>query len=287
MIEHGYKVWFNGAVVPEREAQVPAASRAVSYGDGCFETLRGRAGKFVCFGEHVDRLHAGMEYLGISQNKVLKKDSLISATRRLLEINHLASIHTRIRIQVWRSGIAAPDEEVTDEASVLITARPHAGATDPLALVVSPIRRIPASALDNRFKLSNYMNYILAGREARERGADDALMLTIRGEVSECSVANIFWLKEGVAYTPSVRCDPLPGITRDLTLRYLKMQGITADEGSFMPDHLNGADAVWVCNSVKDWQTVRSIGDKTYPTGHAEYRKLQTGFQAYLKTLLT
>ncbi|MFN2374288.1 MAG: aminotransferase class IV [Cyclonatronaceae bacterium] len=287
MIQHGYKVWFNGAVVTETEARVSASSRAAMYGDGCFETLLAASGKFVCWQEHIDRLHAGMEYLGIQGNSSLEPAALKKSVVRLLEINRLESIDSRVRIQVWRSGISGMGEPLEHEATAHISVKPAMADREPLRLIVAKTRRVPAAALDTRYKLSNYLNYIIAGQEAIAKDADDALMLTVSGKVSESSVANIFWLKNGVVYTPSLQCDPLHGITRMLTIRHLRSNGRDVVEGEFIPSDLEGADAVWVCNSVRIWQPVSSIGKMDFTIPAAEFRSMRDTFITYLDTIKT
>lgn len=285
MIQHGYKVWFNGAVVTETEARVSASSRAAMYGDGCFETMLATSGKFVCWQDHIDRLHAGMEYLGIQRNASLESAALKKSVIRLLEINRLESIDSRVRIQVWRSGISGMGDPLVHEATSHISVKPAMSGREPLRLIVAKTRRVPAAALDTRFKLSNYLNYILAYREAIAEDADDALMLTVSGKVSESSVANIFWLKNGVVYTPSLQCDPLHGITRMLTIRYLKSEGRDVVEGEFVPSDLEGADAVWVCNSVRIWQPVKSIGKMEFAVSTAQYRSIHDAFISYIDSI--
>ncbi|MFU8858884.1 MAG: aminotransferase class IV [Cyclonatronaceae bacterium] len=285
MIQHGYKVWFNGAVVTETEARVSASSRAAMYGDGCFETLLATSGKFVCWPEHMERLHSGMEYLGILKNASLEPAALKKSVIRLLEINRLESINSRVRIQVWRSGITGMGDPLVHDATAHISVKPAMADREPLRLIVAKTRRVPAAALDTRYKLSNYLNYILAYREAAAEDADDALMLSVNGKISESSVANIFWLKNGVVYTPSLKCDPLHGITRMLTIRHLKSEGKDVVEGEFIPSDLEGADAVWVCNSIRVWQPVKSIGKTEFNVSATEYRSMCSAFISYLDSI--
>jgi branched-subunit amino acid aminotransferase/4-amino-4-deoxychorismate lyase len=285
MIEHGYKVWFNGSVVTETEARVSASSRAAMYGDGCFETLLATKGKFVCWQEHIDRLYAGMEYLGIQRIPSLESAALKKSVVRLLEINRLESIDSRVRIQVWRSGISGIDSPVVQEATAHISIKPAMVEREPLRMIIAKTRRIPSSAIDTRFKLSNYLNYILARQEATARDADDAVMLTVAGKVSESSVANIFWLKNDVVYTPSLQCDPLHGITRMLTIRHLKSEGRKVVEGEFVPADLKSADAVWVCNSVRVWQPVLALEKMEFSVSSPVYARLQASFMSYLDSI--
>ncbi len=141
---------------------------------------------------------------------------------------------------------------------------PIAGRTQTVSLATSRYRRIPADALPPEVKWTNGINYILAAKEAHEKGVDDALMLTTSGFVSETTVANIFWKKSDMVYTPSVDCDLLPGITRSILTDILKDSGIPLRQGRFQPATLHDADAAWICNSVREICPVICLDEHRY-----------------------
>ena len=134
----------------------------------------------------------------------------------------------------------------------------------PVSLITSRIRRIPDAALPASVKWTNGINYILAAREAQQRGADDALMLTVDGYVSETTAANLFWVDAGTIFTPSDDCDLLPGITRSALLDIIRETGIPLRTGRFEPSVLHQADAVWMCNSVREICPVTRLDDRRY-----------------------
>src|SRR5699024_4498907 len=88
----------------------------------------------------------------------------------------------------------------------------------PPILATVETKRISADALPSIYKFSNGINYIIAANEAAEKGADDALMQTINGKISETTIANIFWIKDEKIFTPSTACDLMPGITRNAVI---------------------------------------------------------------------
>jgi len=151
-------------------------------------------------------------------------------------------------------------------------------------LVQVRTRRIPQDALSCSFKLSNGINYIRASLEAREQNADDALMLTINDYVSETTIANIFWLKEQTIYTPNLECDILPGITRGILSSIIRNRSeYKLVKGRFEAKELDHAEAVWVCNSLREIRPVERIGENTYKTKYPVYKKLRKEFQNYKK----
>ena len=98
-------------------------------------------------------------------------------------------------------------------------------------LVTSSLRRPPADALDPRVKSLNYLNNVLATLEARQRGADDALLLNQAGMVAEAAVANVFVHRDGELLTPPPTDGALEGITRATVLELAGALGIPAREG--------------------------------------------------------
>lgn len=123
-----------------------------------------------------------------------------------------------------------------------------------LRLAVTKIRRNDIRALDPAIKSGNYLNSVLAFREAVERGFDDAILLNIRNEVTELTTMNIGWVKSGKAFTPSTDCGILHGITRKLLLQVAEVC-----QGQFGVEHLRDADEVFVLSTFKEVLPVSAI----------------------------
>jgi len=307
------KCLLDGRPVASDDAVEHLGSRLAMYGEGCFDTLVSDRGAVLCPGEHLQRLHDGISFLGWMVPAPLgNTDAFLDTLGAFLEANGAADELVRIRIQVWsgdrtvgyRPGVdaaAASDQaevqSVTDTQSETDTPSvpdgpSYAGTNDPTearvpaetpstrflitgarmasadfppaTLVTSRYRRIPDAALPVGVKWANGINYILAAAEAQRRGADDALMLTVDGHLSETTVANLFWEESGAVYTPSADCDLLPGITRGILLELIEEAGIPLKTGRFDPSALHRADAVWICNSVRGICPVRQIDERSY-----------------------
>jgi branched-subunit amino acid aminotransferase/4-amino-4-deoxychorismate lyase len=107
-------------------------------------------------------------------------------------------------------------------------------------------------------------------------------MTTVDGWISETTIANIFWLKEDVVFTPSEACDILPGITRRIILGLLKNQlNIAVKEGTFGMDEIKNAELVFICNSVKEIVPIAGIDETQFDTRHPLLEKMQSCFKAY------
>ena len=270
------KCLLDGRPVASEDAVEHLGSRLAMYGEGCFDTLRSDAGGVLYSERHLQRLHDGISFLGWTVPEPLRDtDALMDTLCAFLDANGAADMLVRIRIQVWsgdrtvgyRPGVDAAE---TPSTRFLITGVRMASADFPPAtLVTSRYRRIPDAALPVGVKWTNGINYILAAAEAQRRGADDALMLTVDGHLSETTVANLFWEESGTVYTPSAECDLLPGITRGILLELIEEAGIPLKTGRFDPSALHRADAVWICNSVRGICSVRQIDGRGCPVESA------------------
>lgn len=256
-------VSFNGEIISAGESMISAVSSSLYYGTGCFETLVADRLRFFRFDEHVKRLNAGIQYLTGSDKYARDSQKLRDEVTGIIQHNGYRDSLVRVRIQ------AIVDEGggygISDVSSVktLITLRPVAGPVKPLRLALVPTRVIPSECRPVHLKLSNMLHYRQAYREAQQSGADDALMLTTGGKVAETSIANIFWKRGTQVHTPSKRCDLLPGITRNALIDCLRMEmDFTVSEGEYEVHDVERADQVWITNSVKGIQTVKSLGGK-------------------------
>jgi branched-chain amino acid aminotransferase len=102
-----------------------------------------------------------------------------------------------------------------------------------LTVITAQQRRNNATILDPQIKSLNYLNNILAKIEANQAGVHDAIMLAQNGVVAECTVANIFIVKDGKIYTPPIYCGALDGITRRTIIELAQTEGYDVQEKEF------------------------------------------------------
>lgn len=269
----------NGALIPEEEASLPATSRAVSYGDGCFETLVSYKSKFLHFEDHFARLQSGLKYL--EMNLDLTIDQLKSEIRKLLEENELEYEDSVIRIQCYREG-SSGYFDISDRSGFIISTRSIPERSESFKLRTVSVRAIPTTALDRKVKLSNSINYIKAAQEAKKKGGDDALMLTVNSKISETTISNIFWIKGNQVFTPSVNCDLLPGVTRSILIELIDQDSeLELIEGAFGLEEIYISEAVFCTNSVMEMKSVSGVDDHLYKTEHSLFEKLKNDFKVY------
>jgi len=278
------KVSLNRSIVDNKEATIPAESDGLFYGAGCFETFTSYKGKFLHLDRHVQRLNDAVTYLAGMAGDAFVEELLRSEITDLLEANRLSDARSKIRIQVslsGRTGYSQPDS-TSPVLFTLITAQEIVDSSpEPLSLASVGTTVVPASCRPTHFKLSNMMHYRQAAIEAKGKGADDALMFTVAGNVAETSIANIFWEKKGTVFTPSAACDILPGITRSVLMQLCKKMDAEIREGTYSASEIGRASQVWICNSVKELAWVSSINNRPYPTESALRDEIMHHFDIY------
>ncbi len=269
----------NGTLFPEEGASLPATSRAISYGDGCFETLVSYKSKFLHFEDHFFRLQEGLQYLEMISN--LSKDQLLTEILKLIEKNELEDEHSVVRIQCYREG-SSGYFDISDRSGFIISSRTIQNRAVSISLTTVSIPAIPSSALERKVKLSNSVNYIKAAQEAKKKEGDDALMLTVDSKISETTISNIFWIKGNQVFTPSVNCDLLPGVTRSILIELIDQDSeLELMEGEFELEDIYSAEAVFCTNSVMEMMPVSGIDDHLYKTEHSVFEKLKGDFKVY------
>ncbi len=118
--------------------------------------------------------------------------------------------------------------------------------------------------------------------EAQQQGFDEVILLNERGEVAECTSANIFAAKGSMVWTPPITSGCLPGITRDLLLTEVQAAGVTVMEKPLTPADLESADEVFITSTTRDLLPVAAIGTQPIPNSGHTREALQTAFSAYV-----
>jgi len=277
--------FLNNRFLPLTDALIPAASRASAYGDGCFETLKCFNGKMLALDRHVNRLNNGLNHLGITPPRESTEARFAHIIDGLLQRNQLEDSEARIRIQVWRSGPLGYQTQEWSDAILLLNAFPIGNTQPPSHIGLVQTRRIPNASLPSNLKLSNGLNYILAQREAQLSGYQEGVMCTIGGHLSETTMANLFWLKDGTLFTPDTSCDILQGVMRGLVIE--AMDGLIPVEQTIAtPDVLESADAVFTTNSLRELHPVSMYNNTSYNTDTEWVGRLQSRWSEFRNDML-
>lgn len=229
--------YLNGEIIPESRVQVSFRDRGFKYGEAVFDTARTVRHKPFKLEEHVRRLFRSMKYLSIDAK--LSFDEIIERSNEVLERNlHLIGPDDDYWLfQRVTPGSADPFlEEESAQPTVIIECTPlplKARAPlfrDGVKVQVPATRRIPPDAQSPRAKTQNYINLLLADREARSIDPQAwAVLLDHSGNIAEGLGSNIFFVREGELFTPRERF-VLPGVSRQTVIDLAHEENITVHE---------------------------------------------------------
>ena len=256
--ESGMRTWFDGALHDAGALQAALNTHALHYGSGVFEGIRAyaTAGGAAVFRlpEHVERMRRGAELLGLDFDPAQATDAILATLRA----NRHGDAYVRPLAWAGEGGFGLDVDGHPTHLMVATSAtQVHLNGTR-ARIGVSRWRRNPADSLPPLKLCGGYVNSILAKREAKGRGFDEALFVDANGQVVECTGANVFMVKDGRVTAVEHR-DALPGITRD-TMRDL----CGAEARPVALDELLDADEVFACGTAAEVAPVAGIEDRAY-----------------------
>jgi branched-chain amino acid aminotransferase len=263
-------LWVNGELLPVGEAALDPRDRGFTLGDGLFETMRVRGGAVLRIERHLSRLRAGAAVLGLSP--LPEDEDLTDAITKTLAANGLTEAVVRLTISRGvpkRRGLLPEPEP---RPSLVVHAEPFAGYAAELydrgvRAVISGIPRNEHSPLA-RVKALNYLDNVLARREAEARGADDALLLNTAGDLACASAANLFLLLDAALVTPSVTSGALPGTLRELVVTELARRAeLEVVERAVRPEELHAADEAFLTNTLLGVMPLTKLDGLSVGTG--------------------
>ena len=263
------KVWIDGEIVDGAEARIPVTDHGLLYGDGIFEGIRVYRNRVFRLDAHMKRFEAGAR--GIA----LDLPGGIDAARAvvLATVRAFGAEEAYVRLIATRGEGSLGVDPTTCPQPRLICLVDHVRIYPPdklssgLDLVTSSLRRPAPDVLDPRIKSLNYLNNVLAKLEARQHGADEALMLNGHGMVAEASVANVFVVRDGVLLTPLAVDGALEGITRATVMELAATIGIPMREQTLSRFDFFAADEAFLTGSGAGIVPVRSLDGRPIGAG--------------------
>lgn len=248
-----------GEILPAESATVNAMDHGFLYGDSVYETIRTFEKIPFLLGRHLDRLQRSLGKIFLEMP--CSRDEL---ERQIQKTIDEIPIDTDLIMRIVVSRGVGPigldigtcsqprymiyAMELTPD-SIPEEADPDRGGGG-VHIVVSKVRRNSPRALDPCIKSGNFLNNILAFKEARDARAHDAVLCTSDGYLAECTTANIFLVKDGFIWTPRA-WGILDGITRAVLFEEAESAGIPIGETDIPPEALFNADEVFITSSVK------------------------------------
>lgn len=276
MVQKTQQIWFNGRLVPWEEANVHVLTHTLHYGAGVFEGIRcykcsdGSSAVFR-LEDHVDRFFDSARV--VQMEIPFTREEISQAILDTLRINGLREGYIRplafigdgamgvypgdnpvhVIIAVWPWGAYLGDEAL------------HKG----IAVKTSSFTRHHVNVMMTKAKIcGNYVNSVLAKREALADGYDESLLLDVDGYVAEASGENIFIVKKSVLKTPPLG-PVLPGITRDCLVTLARDMGYGVQEQRFTRDEVYTADEAFFTGTAAEVTPIRELDRRKIGPGEA------------------
>jgi branched-chain amino acid aminotransferase len=274
---------FNGKVYRSDKVFIGANNRSLRYGDGLFETMKIQGGKIMMAEEHFNRLWTGLQ--------LLQFDIPVTFTREMLTKQILAlpgkNLHprdVRVRLNVFR-GDGGLNDILNNTPNYIIQTwvlPDHSEQLNSNGIVAGIYEdaRKTCDAFSN-LKHNNFLPYVMAALHAKKMKWNDAIVLNSHGRICESTIANIFFIKDNVVYTPALTEGCIGGVMRKSLLTKLPTIGYEVVKKEVTVEELLNADEVFFTNAVSPIRWVQSINDKQY--GNAVIQKIHTGLDLNTK----
>ena len=263
------QIWFNGELVPWRDARVHVLTHGLHYGSCVFEGERAYGAQIYKMTEHHERLHSSAELLGFEiPYSVAEIDE---AAREVLRVNGIADGY--LRPVAWRGsemmGVSAQNNRI----NLAIAAWEWPAYFSPEArlkgirMTRAKWRRPAPDTAPTKSKAAGlYMICTLSKHQAEAEGYNDALMLDYRGRIAEATGANIFLVQDGVIHTPDPDCF-LDGLTRQTVIALARARGYEVVERAIMPEELARTQEVFITGTAVEVTPVSEIDEYSFTPG--------------------
>ncbi|NBX92559.1 MAG: branched-chain amino acid aminotransferase [Proteobacteria bacterium] len=256
----------NGKILAPEHAKVSVFDRGFLFGDGVYETGRSYDRVFLFLKEHLTRLRSSASRLGIP---VIWSDEEI-VSRLSQTAGQFGKDNVYFRIIITRGEIKKVGLDVMagDPTLVILVQELSPGLpklrTEGYSLLTSKVLRNSSLAQDPNIKSSNYLNSLLALKEATDRGAMDAVLLNANGQVTEGTTFSVFSVSlAGVLRTPDLKVGILDSITRRHVLKIAK-EFMPVEEGIFDLREFLESKEVFLVSSVREICPVNQWDDRKF-----------------------
>ena len=275
----------NGRLVPREEAGVSPFDSVVQGGDAVWEGLRLYNGRIFKLHEHLARLRRSASALSFAE--IPTNEKLIDEIKRTVAANQMRDgVHIRLTLTRGVKITSGMDPRLNQSGSTLIVLAEHKAPVytkSGLTLITSRMRRPPPEILDPQIHHANLLNSILAKIEANKAGADDAIMLDLRGFVAETNATHLFLVRQGAVATSRVVACP-EGITRATVLEICAAEKITCHETDLTMEDFYRADEVFCTGTMGELAAVTTIDGRTVGNGQIGEMNQRLSEQYALRT---
>jgi branched-chain amino acid aminotransferase len=273
-------VFHNDRLLPVEEVRLSPGQAGLMSGWGLFTTMRVVEGIPFAFERHWKRLSRDAERTHCPFP--FSEETVHGQLSEVLRANQVREGCARIyaiynQVGFWRS------DEKLPAADLLICSAGLPPHREPVRLALREHGRHAASPLAG-VKVTSWLNNVWNLYEAQQGGYDEVVLLNERGEVAECTAANVFCVREGRVLTPPLSSGCLEGVTRGVVLEIGAAAGVPVEERTLMPEDLYSADGVFISSTNRNLIAAEEIGGRRISTGRLPLmEKLQAAFSVYVR----
>lgn len=257
---------YNGRICAAKDPLFPF-NRAMSYGDGLFESIRIHDGEILFFNDHLDRMIRAMRALHI---EVPAHYDAFFFHKQIVDLalKEQTGSNARARISIFRSGKGLYEPQANSpEYFIQITNLPHGYGWKDNAYQLGIFHDVPKNFSSvSAYKTLSALPYILAAIYRKEQQLDDCLLLNSSGNIADATSSNIFWIENNIVYTTPVSDGGVDGILRKQLLQLLEKQHVTCSEKSITPEALSVVDEIFLTNVGHGIRPVTKFSGRIFST---------------------
>lgn len=269
--------WKDGQYMQDTELMISPFDHGFLYGLGFFETFRTYNGVPFLFDEHFARLQSALDEYKIQLPYT--KEQLIAVIEELTVKSDGDDGYFRLNVSAGNEGLGLQATKYSHPTVILFRKELVASPLEKTGVWLETVRNTPEQSI--RYKSHHYANNILARQELPSLKEQEGFFETAEGYVAEGITSNIFWVKSGVLYTPSLKTGILNGITRQFILKLAKELNFSTIKGEFKRQQLMDAEECFITTSIQEIIPIKQIDEKAFKglTGtvykklHHEYKK--------------
>ncbi len=279
----------NGEIFTNQDAKISVLDRGFLYGDSVYEVIRTYNGIPFLLDDHLKRLWHSASKIGLHID--LTPEQITQEINKTLA--ELEDENAYIRVVITRGeGPITLDPTTSEKNNVVVIVKPlpenpKQWYEKGVSVIIANVLRVDRLAVDPNIKSGNYLNNIMAVREAKNQGAFDAIMLNNEGYVTEGSTHNIWMIKNNTVFTPPLKAGILEGITRKAVLLLASQNKIAVEQRNITPDELINADEAFLTATTKEIVPITEIDNSYVKDGRPGHltRKLMVIYKNYIKQL--
>lgn len=247
--------WKDGEFVQAEDLRISPLDHGFLYGLGFFETFRTYNDEPFLFEEHMERMKTALNEYKIKMP--YSNDELMEVIRTLNAKSGNQDGYFRLNVSAGNEGLGLQARTYDHPTVIIFRKELLAGILEKEAIWLETRRNTPEQAI--RYKSHHYANNILARQEVASLKDVEGFFLTEEGFVAEGITSNIFWVKDGELFTPSLETGILNGITRQYVMKLASKMNLKVNEGLFLKETLQQAEECFVTTSIQEIVPIHSI----------------------------